>query len=380
MPRRLLVIATIAAGLAVLALELLIRRVATEPQTLPASARRLGRNPDGPLPVLWPVPSYRLVDQDGRTRTPEELRGSVWVADFIFTSCKSVCPVLSAKMVQVQRAITDPRLKFVSFSVDPERDTPEALKVYAKRWAPDETRWTLLANTKESLAALTQGMKTFVEPQADPDATVHSAELFLIDGKGQVRGMYATDGEAFDALVPDARRLLAELAGAPPTGETAAAGAEDGAALYRRLGCAGCHDVPAIAPSLAGIAGQPVMLADGRTTTATTEYLRESILDPGAKVVATYPPSMPGYRGRVSDAELGALVQYIEGLKSTGAASAATTMASGGAAVDPVCGMSIHAGSDTPHVTHDGHTVYFCSDHCRDRFVANPGAFASKPQ
>jgi YHS domain-containing protein/mono/diheme cytochrome c family protein len=223
-------------------------------------------------------------------------------------------------------------------------------------------------------------MKTFVEPQADPDATVHSAELFLIDGNGQVRGIYSTDGEAFDALVPDARGLLAELSSAPAAGASAATGPEDGAALYRRLGCAGCHDVPAIAPSLAGIAGQTVMLADGRTATATAEYLRESIVDPGAKVVATYPPSMPGYRGRVSDAELGALVQYIESLKGTGAPSSKTTMASGGAAVDPVCGMSIHAGSDTPHVTHDGHTVYFCSEQCRDRFVANPGAYASKAQ
>jgi len=380
MPRRLLVVATLSAGLTVLALELVMRRLDTAPGALPASARPSARNADAPLPVLWPVPSYRLVDQNGHTRTPEELRGSVWVADFIFTSCKSVCPVLSAKMVQVQRAIADPRLKFVSFSVVAEPDKQEALRAYAKRWAPDETRWTLLANTKESLAALTKGMKTFVEPQADPDATVHSAELFLIDGTGQVRGVYATDGESFDALVPDARQLLAELAGAPAAGGTTAAGAEDGAALYRGLGCAGCHDVPAIAPSLAGIAGQTVMLADGRTTTATSEYLRESILDPGAKVVATYPPSMPGYRGRVSDAELGALVQYIESLKGTGAAPSKTTMASGGAAVDPVCGMSIHAGSDTPHVTHDGHTVYFCSDHCRDRFVANPGAYATKPQ
>jgi protein SCO1/2 len=379
MPRRFLVIATVAAGLTVLALELVIRRVATEPGALPVAAHRSGHNPDAPLPVLWPVPSYRLVDQNGRTRTPEELRGSVWVADFIFTSCKSVCPVLSAKMVQVQRAIPDSRLKFVSFSVDPERDTPEALRDYAKRWAPDESRWTLLANTKESLAELSKGMKTFVERQPDPDATVHSAELFLIDGKGQVRGIYATDGDSFDALVPDARRLLAELEGGPVTAAAQAAGAEDGARLYRQIGCAGCHDVPAIAPSLAGLAGRTVMLADGRTTTATAEYLRESILDPAAKVVATYPPSMPGYRGRLTEAELGALVQYIETLKGAAGQSPAA-MASGGAAVDPVCGMSIHAGSDTPHVTHDGHTVYFCSEHCRDQFVANPGAYATKPQ
>jgi len=378
MPRRVLVLATIAAGLAVLSLELLMRRIAREPAGLPPSAHPLSRGANEPLPTLWQVPSYRLVDQTGRTRTPDDLKGSVWVADFIFTSCKSVCPVLSAKMVQVQRAIADPRLKFVSFSVDPERDTPEALKAYAKRWAPDETRWTLLANTRASLDALSKGMKTFIERQPDPDATVHSAELFLIDGKGQVRGLYATDGTSFDELLPDARRLLAELEGTSARSDTRAAG-EDGAVLYRQLGCAGCHEVPAIAPSLAGIAGHPVMLADGRTTTATAEYLRESILDPGAKVVATYPPSMPGYRGQLTDVQLGALVQYIESLKGA-AGPAPSAMASGGAAVDPVCGMAIHASPDTPHVTHDGHTVYFCSEHCRDRFVGNPGAYATKPQ
>jgi protein SCO1/2 len=378
MSRRLVLLATICAGLTVLAIELVMRRLATEPRPLPASAHRSGMSPDAPLPVLWPVPSYRLVDQDGRTRTPEELHGSVWVADFIFTSCKSVCPVLSAKMVQVQRAISDPRLKFVSFSVDPDRDTPEALRAYAKRWAPDERRWTLLANTRASLAELSKGMKTFVERQPDPDATLHSAELFLVDGKGNVRGIYATDGESFDALVPDARRLLAGLVDGASAGDSGAS--EDGAAVYRQFGCAGCHDVPAIAPSLAGLSGRAVMLADGRTTTATPEYLRESILDPGAKVVATYPPSMPGYRGQLTEAQLGALVRYIESMKGAAGGPSPAAMASGGAAVDPVCGMSIHAGADTPHVTHDGRTVYFCSEHCRDRFVANPGAFPARAQ
>jgi protein SCO1/2 len=378
MPRRLLIVATVAAGLTVLAIQLVMQRLASEPRPLPASIHRVGAMANELLPTLWSVPAYRLVDQNGQTRTPEELRGSVWVADFIFTSCKSVCPVLSAKMVQVQRAIADPRMKFVSFSVDPDRDTPEALRAYAKRWAPDESRWTLLSTTHASLEALSKGMKTFVERQPDPDATLHTAEIFLIDGTGRVRGLYATDGDSFDQLVPDARKLLGELQAPIAAGAPSATTGEDGAALYRRSGCAGCHDVPAIAPSLAGLAGRPVMLADGRTTTATAGYLRESILDPAAKIVATYPPSMPGYRGQLSDAQVDALVRYIQGLKAPEGAVASTAMAGQGAAVDPVCGMSIHAGPETLHVTHEGQTVYFCSDHCRDRFVANPGAFSGQ--
>lgn len=374
MPRRVLILATVAAGLAVLALELVMRWVPAQPSAGPQPVHRLARGASEPLPTLWPVPSYRLVDQNGRTRTPEELLGSVWVADFIFTSCKSVCPVLSAKMVQIQRAIGDPRLRFVSFSVDPERDTPEALRAYATRWAPDESRWTLLATTKESLADLAKGMKTFVERQPDPDATLHTSELFLIDAKGRVRGLYGTDGDSFAQIIPDARRLLSELGGAPEASTSMAA--EDGAALYRRAGCAGCHEVGAVAPSLAGLAGRTVMLADGRSVTADATYLRESILEPGAKVVATYPASMPSYRGHLSDAQVSTLIEYLQGWRAPAGAPATSTATGLGAAVDPVCGMSIHAGPDTPHVTHDGQTVYFCSEHCRDRFTANPGAFA----
>jgi len=379
MPRRILVLATLAAGLAVVSLELVMSRLPREPAALPQPVYRLPRNANEPLPTLWQVPQYRLVDQTGQARTPDDLKGSVWVADFIFTSCKSVCPVLSAKMVQVQRAISDPRLKFVSFSVDPERDTPEALRAYAKRWAPDETRWTLLATTQQSLGSLAKGMKTFVERQPDSDATLHTSELFLVDAQGRVRGLYGTDGDSAAQLVPDARRLLAELSPSPEaSGAVGQATAEDGAALYRRAGCAGCHDVPAIAPSLAGVAGRTVMLADGRTVTADEAYLRESILEPAAKVVATYPPSMPGYRGTLSDAQLTSLIRYLESWKAPGGTGGSTAIASQGAAVDPVCGMQIHAGPDTPHVTHDGRTVYFCSEQCRDRFVAKPGAYIAR--
>src|SRR5436305_2239573 len=166
-----------------------------------SQASRAG-SANGALPSLWPAPRFSLVDQSGQIRSSDELRGSVWIADFIFTHCSSVCPALTARMVQVQRALRDPRVRFVSFSVDPERDTPDALREYARRWAPDESRWTLLATTTQSLSAVAAGMRTFVQPQSDPAAELHTSEFFLVDGQGRVRGLYDSNGGSFDLLVP----------------------------------------------------------------------------------------------------------------------------------------------------------------------------------
>jgi len=360
MSRRILRFVTVIAVVAALGPELANRRS--------ANAR---------LPTLWPAPRFALVDQAGQIRSSDELRGSVWIADFIFTHCASVCPVLTAKMVQLQRAIRDPRVRFVSFSVDPDRDTPDALREYARRWAPDETRWTLFATTNQSLGALVAGMKTFVQTQSDPNTELHTSEFFLVDGQGQLRGLYDTNSVSFAQLLPHVQRLLTELDGAarlaPVTTTEAPA---DGASLYRRLGCAGCHDVPSIAPSLAGIAGRTVLLADGQTITADSAYLRESILEPAAKVVANYPPSMPTYRMHLSEAELASLIHYLEHRPALSAATASRATGDGqGATIDPVCGMQIHPGPDTPRLAHEGRTVYFCSEVCRDRFAARPGKF-----
>ena len=330
--------------------------------------RRPAGSATGRLPTLWSAPRFALVDQRGRVRSSDELRGSVWIADFIFTHCSSVCPILTAKMVQLQRAIRDPRVRFVSFSVDPDRDTPDALREYARRWAPDETRWTLLATTKQSLAEVVAGMRTFVQTEWDPDAELHTGELFLVDAEGRVRGLYDSAGVSFAQLLPHVQRLLSEMDGAAPIAPVTAVETNDGAALYRRLGCAGCHDVPSVAPSLAGIAGRTVMLADGRTVIADSAYLRESILEPAAKVVASYPPSMPSYRMQLSEDELTSLISYLESRKAlTGGTAARAT----GIAVDPVCGMQVHPGRDTPHLTHQGRTVYFCSESCRSRFAGS---------
>ena len=84
---------------------------------------------------------------------------------------------------------------------------------------------------------------------------------------------------------------------------------------------------------------------------------------------------MPSYRMQLSEAQLASLVQYLEGLPALPGATASRATGGQGATIDPVCGMQVHPEPDTPHLTHEGRTVYFCSESCRDRFAARPGEF-----
>src|SRR4051812_32823612 len=106
MPRRILLLVTITAGVAALGRELANRWETSRP---PPAIHRLAGSANEPLPTLWPAPRFTLVDQAGQIRSSDELRGSVWIADFIFTHCSTVCPILTARMVQIQRAVRDPR-------------------------------------------------------------------------------------------------------------------------------------------------------------------------------------------------------------------------------------------------------------------------------
>jgi cytochrome oxidase Cu insertion factor (SCO1/SenC/PrrC family) len=100
----------------------------------------------GVLPQLWQVPSFAFKDQHGKDTTERDLTGTVWIADFIYTSCTNVCPMISAKRALLERKLAGAPLRFVSFSVDPEHDTPAALSAYAATWGGDE-RWLLFTAT-----------------------------------------------------------------------------------------------------------------------------------------------------------------------------------------------------------------------------------------
>lgn len=178
----------------------------------------LARPAPPPLPDLGTLPGFTLTDQDGRPSGLSELRGQIWIADFIFTRCPSVCPLLTARMKEVARrttALSD--LRLVSVTVDPDYDRPAVLTRYMQKQGIDAGRWRFLTGSTASIeAVVTQGFKEVLERdgKAGPDdflSIVHGGHLVLVDRRGHLRGYYdSADPAALEALVRDAARLHGE--------------------------------------------------------------------------------------------------------------------------------------------------------------------------
>ena len=172
-----------------------------------------------PLPVLGQVPDFSLIERSGRAVSLADLKGQVWVADFVFTHCAGPCPLLSRRMQSLQEPLADhPGVQLVSFSVDPERDTPEVLAEYAKRYSAGD-RWLFLTGEKELLYWLImEGFKLGVDDGSaltagvpGPGTITHSTRFVLVDREGRIRAYY--DGSSEDIaghLLPDIQALLRE--------------------------------------------------------------------------------------------------------------------------------------------------------------------------
>jgi protein SCO1 len=323
------------------------------------------------LEPLWAAPDFSFVDHQGATITPATLARTPYVANFIFTTCKTVCPLLTSKMVQAQRALAGVPVQFLSFSVDPAHDTREALLAYSKQWNATEPRWHLLATQPDTLTRVTAGFHITAEANTMPNALdpiIHSAVFVLVDGAGQVRGIYDSEHrEDFDAMLRDTRAL----ANAPPGATVLVPTGKSGEVLYHELSCVACHERPELAPSLRGLLGKARELEAANLVTADRAYLRESIVYPDNKRVRGYPLKMPSYDGLLADADLTTLVEWIATRPADGPAAPGVTVET-----DVVCHMKVRAEPTALHLEYDGRTFWFCSELCRDRFVKTPEAFA----
>ncbi len=144
-----------------------------------------------------PVPDFSLTECRGSTVTKEDLLGRVWVADFFFTTCPGPCLTLTAKMKELQGKIDRlQEVRLVSFTIDPEFDTPEVLKNYAETWGADPVRWLFLTGNKEVMHDLSRSGFLMPIEEAEPGATtdygkfVHSTRMAVVDKEGMIRGVF----------------------------------------------------------------------------------------------------------------------------------------------------------------------------------------------
>ena len=163
------------------------------------------------LPVIRAVPEFALTDQNGEEVSTADLRGKIWIADFIFTRCAGPCPLMTARMLEMQKALVKtPEVKLVSVTVDPAYDTPEVLKAYAEANFADPNRWKFLTGEKEVIEKLvTEGfMQHLAEENGEP---VHGTMFLLVDGQGMVRSArMLEDPELIPKVLMDTGNLLRE--------------------------------------------------------------------------------------------------------------------------------------------------------------------------
>jgi cytochrome oxidase Cu insertion factor (SCO1/SenC/PrrC family) len=166
-----------------------------------------------PIPGYGQVPKFQLTNQQDQTFGSAELANKIWIADFIFTTCPGPCPMISSRMSELQKPLEKTDVHLVSFSVDPEKDTPEVLRGYAEKLHARPNRWDFLTGSRASIYDLSKnGFKLGVSDGSDESGTpVHSTRLILVDRHGQIRGYYdGTEPDAVTKVLADTSHLLRE--------------------------------------------------------------------------------------------------------------------------------------------------------------------------
>ena len=165
------------------------------------------------LPKLFPVPNASLVNEKAQPVTLDANKGYVTVYDFIYTNCSGTCPMMTASMRKLTPKVPkDAKVKFVSISVDPARDTPQILRDYATRYRNDD-RWTFLTGDRKTIVDVSvNGFKLAAgDPGPGGDPLLHSSKFVVADKSGTIREYYGgTDGDAPEHVAATVRDLLRE--------------------------------------------------------------------------------------------------------------------------------------------------------------------------
>jgi len=166
--------------------------------------------------VYHTIGTFAFVDQDSVVVTNETFAGKIYVADFFFTSCRTICPIMKTQMLRVYDSIqNDPNVLLLSHTIDPEYDTVALLHDFAERLGVKRDRWHFVTGNKDDIykIAQTSYFATAMEDKAEPDGFIHSGAFLLIDKQRRIRGKYdGTKEEDVNRLLKDIRALEHETA------------------------------------------------------------------------------------------------------------------------------------------------------------------------
>ncbi len=158
--------------------------------------------------VYHKIAKFQFVDQDSAIITNDTFKNQIYVSDFFFTTCRTICPIMKTQMLRVYEATADmPDVKLLSHTIDPEYDTVALLHDFANKLGVSSDRWHFVTGVQDSIykIAQTSYFATAMEDKSEPDGFIHSGAFLLIDKNQRIRGKY--DGTKED----DVNRLLADI-------------------------------------------------------------------------------------------------------------------------------------------------------------------------
>ncbi|USK34561.1 SCO family protein [Bacillus sp. F19] len=161
----------------------------------------------------YQMKSFTYTNQDGEAFGTDDLKGKVWIADFIFTSCETVCPPMTANMAALQKDLKEEELtvELVSISVDPSVDTPEKLQAFMQRFTEDESNWNMLTGySQEEIEKFARDeFQTLVQKPSSSDQVIHGTNFYLINKNGEIVNDYSfTHGNHFKKIIADVKKQM----------------------------------------------------------------------------------------------------------------------------------------------------------------------------